>query len=139
MAQAERENSDFIIANDPDADRMAIAERKPDGTWKIFTGDETGTIFAYYLFNVHKEKGEDVSKLAAVASTVSSKFMKKMAASEGFRFEEVLTGHKWIANKAIELDNSGFKTFFSYEEAIGFCVGNLVRDKDGVSAGAVMA
>jgi len=105
---------------------MAIAERRPDGTWKIFTGDETGTIFAHYLFNVYKDKGEDVSKLAVVASTVSSKFMKKMAEVEGFRFEEVLTGHKWIANKAIELDNSGFKTFFSYEEAIGFCVGSLV-------------
>jgi len=75
MAQAEWEGSNFIIANDPDADRMAIAERKPDGTWKIFTGDETGTIFAYYLFNVYKDKGEDVSKLAVVASTVSSKFM----------------------------------------------------------------
>jgi phosphomannomutase len=73
-----------------------------------------------------------------VASTVSSKMLKKMAEVEGFRFEEVLTGFKWIANKAIELDLEGYQTIFSYEEAIGFCVGNLVRDKDGVCAAVVM-
>jgi len=105
MAAADWEGSNFIIANDPDADWLAIAEKWPDGSWKIFTGDETGTIFAYYLFNIHKDKGEDVSKLAAVASTVSSKFIKKMAEVEGFHFEEVLTGFKWIGNKAIELDS----------------------------------
>mgnify|MGYP000853900391 FL=1 len=62
-----------------------------------------------------------------------------MAEVEGFHFEEVLTGFKWIGNKAIELDEKGYKTFFSYEEAIGHCVGNLVRDKDGVCAASVIA
>jgi len=65
--------------------------------------------------------------------------MKKMAEVEGFHFEEVLTGFKWIGNKAIELDANGYKTFYSYEEAIGHCVGGLVRDKDGVCAASVIA
>lgn len=62
-----------------------------------------------------------------------------MAEVEGFHFEEVLTGFKWIGNKAIELDANGYKTFYSYEEAIGHCVGGLVRDKDGVCAASVIA
>mmetsp|Transcript_17283 Transcript_17283/g.16933 ORF Transcript_17283/g.16933 Transcript_17283/m.16933 type:complete len:523 (-) Transcript_17283:420-1988(-) len=132
MDQADKEDSRFILANDPDADRLAIAEKQEDGEWKIFKGDEIGAILANFLFQTHKRKGEDVSKFAMVASTVSSKLLQKMAEIEGFRFEETLTGFKWIANKAMELDDQGYHTIFSYEEAIGFCCGNLVRDKDGV-------
>lgn len=139
METADRADSKFILANDPDADRLAIAEKQPNGEWKIFTGDEIGTIFAYFLFQTHKRNNDDVSKMAMSASTVSSKMIKKMAEVEGFRFEEVLTGFKWIANKAIQMDSEGYKTIFSYEEAIGFCMGGLVRDKDGVSAAAVIS
>jgi phosphomannomutase/cytidine deaminase len=138
MEQAERGNSKFIIANDPDADRLAIAEKQEDGTWKIFTGDEIGAIMANFLFQTHKRNGDDVSKFAMVASTVSSKMLGKMAQVENFRFEEVLTGFKWIANKNMELDAQGYQTIFSYEEAIGFCCGSIVRDKDGVCAAAVI-
>ena len=120
IEQAERGESSLILANDPDADRLAIAEKQEDGEWKIFTGDEIGAILAQFLFQTHKAKGDDTSKFAMVASTVSSKLLKKMAEVEGFRFEETLTGFKWIANKAMELDSQGYKTIFSYEEAIGF-------------------
>jgi len=137
IEQAERGGSKLILANDPDADRLAIAEKQANGEWKIFTGDEIGAILAYFLFQDHKRRGDDVSKMAMVASTVSSKMLKRMAEVEGFRFEETLTGFKWIANKAMDLDNQGYHTIFSYEEAIGFCCGSLVRDKDGVSAAAV--
>lgn len=139
MDQANRGNSRFILANDPDADRLAIAEKQENDEWKIFTGDEIGAILAYFLFQTHKRKGDDPKKFAMVASTVSSKFIQKMAEVEGFRFEETLTGFKWIANKAMELDAEGYQTIFSYEEAIGFCCGNLVRDKDGVSAASVIS
>lgn len=139
IEQAERADSKFILANDPDADRLAIAEKQANGEWKIFTGDEIGSILAYFLFQTHKRNGDDVSKLAMAASTVSSKLLKRMAELEGFRFEETLTGFKWLSNKAIDMDNEGYKTIFTYEEAIGFCVGSLVRDKDGVLAAAVAA
>lgn len=55
------------------------------------------------------------------------------------RFEETLTGFKWIGNKAIDLEKEGYKVLFSYEEAIGFCVGSHVRDKDGITAAASLA
>lgn len=132
IEQAERGNSKFILANDPDADRLAIAEKQENGEWKIFTGDEIGAILAHFLFQTHKRNGDDVSKFAMVASTVSSKILARIAEVENFRFEEVLTGFKWIANKCMELDAEGYQTIFSYEEAIGFCCGSIVRDKDGV-------
>lgn len=130
---AEKNGSKFILANDPDADRLAIAEKLPSGDWKIFTGDEIGTLLGYYIFCKEKEKDPN-GKFAMVCSTVSLKMLKRIAEVEGFYFEDVLTGFKWIANKCIDLDKQGYKSIFSYEEAIGFCVGSMVRDKDGVSA-----
>lgn len=75
-----------------------------------------------------------IDKLAMVASTVSSKFLERMAEVEGFRFEESLTGFKWIGNTAMNLEKEGYDVIFSYEEAIGFTIGDIVKDKDGVSA-----
>ena len=89
-------------------------------------------------FIISQFKG-DLKKCAMVASTVSSKMIKAVAEKNGVHYEETLTGFKWLGNKAIELDNSGLQVLFSYEEAIGFCVGNLVRDKDGIVAGACLA
>ena len=74
-----------------------------------------------------------------VASTVSSKFLARMAEVEGFRFEEALTGFKWIGNKSMDLEKEGYHLAFAYEEAIGFTIGDLVKDKDGISALAFFA
>jgi phosphoglucomutase len=78
--------------------------------------------------------GEATDKVAMLASTVSSKFLAKLAEANGFLFEETLTGFKWIGNRAQELENQGYNAIFAFEEAIGFTVGKVVRDKDGVSA-----
>jgi hypothetical protein len=69
-----------------------------------------------------------------LASTVSSKFLAKLAEVNGFLFEETLTGFKWIGNRAQALEEQGYNSVFAFEEAIGFTVGKVVRDKDGVSA-----
>jgi phosphomannomutase len=69
-----------------------------------------------------------------VASTVSSKFLARMAEVEGFTFEESLTGFKWIGNTAMRLEKEDKQVIFAYEEAIGFTIGDIVKDKDGVSA-----
>ena len=74
-----------------------------------------------------------------VASTVSSKMLRVIGEAEGFTFHETLTGFKWIGNKAIELRSEGKTVLLGYEEAIGFCVGDVVPDKDGVSAAPVFA
>ena len=106
------------------------------GKWKIFTGDELGSILAYYSVKNHKG---DLKKCALVASTVSSKMIKGIAEKYGLRFEETLTGFKWISNKVIDLEKEGYTVLFSYEEAIGFSIGSVVRDKDGIIAACYFA
>ncbi|KAI8145427.1 hypothetical protein BJV82DRAFT_643703 [Fennellomyces sp. T-0311] len=135
---ADRSNAHLIVANDPDADRLAIAE-KVNGEWKLFTGNQIGAVLGAASFEKAKSVGIPTDKIAMVASTVSSKFLGRMAEVEGFRFEEALTGFKWIGNKSIDLENEGYHVAFAYEEAIGFTIGDLVKDKDGVSALAFFA
>lgn len=78
-----------------------------------------------------------LAKLLVVNTTVSSKMLKAIAEKEGLRYEETLTGFKWIGNKAQDLIEEGYTCLFAYEEAIGFMIGNTCFDKDGVSAAAV--
>ncbi|KAI8378453.1 hypothetical protein BD560DRAFT_390473 [Blakeslea trispora] len=135
MQTADRTGAQIILANDPDADRLAIAERKPNtGEWHIFTGNQIGSILGAASFEKAKAKGYNPSELAMVASTVSSKFLARMAEVEGFQFEDALTGFKWIGNTAMRLEQEGKRVIFAFEEAIGFTVGDIVKDKDGVSA-----
>ncbi|KAI9267914.1 hypothetical protein BDA99DRAFT_504345 [Phascolomyces articulosus] len=135
---ADRSGAQLILANDPDADRLAIAERV-NGEWKLFTGNQIGAVLGAACFEKAKARGIPINKIAMVASTVSSKFLARMAEVEGFRFEEALTGFKWIGNKSMDLENEGYYLAFAYEEAIGFTIGDLVKDKDGISALAFFA
>ncbi|KAJ3106385.1 Phosphoglucomutase-3 [Phlyctochytrium planicorne] len=135
LQEAEKNNINLVLANDPDADRFAAAERQPDGKWHTFTGDQLGVMLAAgSLINAH-EDGIDISRIAMVASTVSSKMLGSMAEREGFLFEETLTGFKWMSNRLIELqEERSLIPRFAYEEAIGFMVHDGVFDKDGVTA-----
>ncbi|KAI9443236.1 hypothetical protein H4582DRAFT_2109603 [Lactarius indigo] len=129
----------YVLAQDPDADRFCAAERRADGSWVIFTGDQLGVLFAGKIFERYKASGKPLDKLAMVASTVSSKMIEAMAATEGFKFTECLTGFKFIGNTALALVEQGYEVPFGYEEAIGFMVGSEIRDKDGVSAAVFFA
>jgi len=126
--------ADYVLAQDPDADRFAAAEKGPDGRWIMFTGDQLGTLFASAALDRYKASGKPLNKLAMVASTVSSKMIEAMASVEGFKFEECLTGFKFIGNTALRLEKDGYEVPFGYEEAIGFMFGSEIRDKDGVAA-----
>ncbi|EIM85880.1 uncharacterized protein STEHIDRAFT_121879 [Stereum hirsutum FP-91666 SS1] len=138
IATASRNDASYVLAQDPDADRFSAAERGPNG-WKIFTGDQLGTIFAGQILEQYKASGKPLAKLAMVASTVSSKMIEKMAELEGFRFVECLTGFKFIGNTALDLVKEGYEVPFGYEEAIGFMIGSEIRDKDGVAASVYFA
>ncbi|KAG0181659.1 Phosphoglucomutase-3 [Apophysomyces sp. BC1034] len=131
---AEQHGANIILANDPDADRLAIAEKLNSDEWKLLNGNQIGAILGAASLEKAEAAGIKTEKLAMVASTVSSKFLARMAEVEGFRFEESLTGFKWIGNKAMQLEQEGYDVVFSYEEAIGFTIGDIVKDKDGVSA-----
>ncbi|CAO3594849.1 unnamed protein product [Absidia cylindrospora] len=134
IQEANKNDATLILANDPDADRLAIAEKQKNGEWKVFTGNQIGTVLGAASYEKAIASGKTPGQLAMVASTVSSKFLERMGQVEGFRFEESLTGFKWIGNMAKQLEKENYDVVFSFEEAIGFTVGDIVKDKDGVSA-----
>jgi phosphomannomutase len=138
MEFSEQHGCDIIFANDPDADRLAVAERCPQsGKWRVFTGDQIGTMLGVWIWDtIGKHCGTPV---AMCASTVSSKMLSTVAKIEGFHFEDTLTGFKWIGSRLVELRKEGYRSLFGYEEAIGFCCGDVVSDKDGLSALGTMA
>jgi phosphomannomutase len=134
LALAQQTGAKLVLANDPDADRLAVAI--PDGgAYRQLTGNELGVLLGHYLLT---EKPASRPR-AVLASIVSSPLLGRIAASLGVHYEETLTGFKWIANRAIELESEGFEFVFGYEEALGYCVGGAVRDKDGISAAVLAA
>jgi phosphoglucomutase/phosphopentomutase len=135
MRTAESNQCSIIIANDPDADRLAVAERQPAGGWKVFTGNELGALLGWWAWSARDTAPN--KKYAMLHSTVSSTFLHSMGAVEGFLVEETLTGFKWMGNRCEQLQAQGYDVLFCFEEAIGFMCGTAVRDKDGVSAAAV--
>lgn len=132
-ALAKEVGADLVLANDPDADRLAV-EVLHEGAYVRLTGNEIGCLLAAYLL----EEGSGANRLV-VESVVSSPMLLSIAKGHGIRAEQTLTGHKWIQNRALELEAEGLELVFGYEEALGYACGTLVRDKDGISAAAVMA
>mmetsp|Transcript_20536 Transcript_20536/g.28815 ORF Transcript_20536/g.28815 Transcript_20536/m.28815 type:complete len:593 (-) Transcript_20536:421-2199(-) len=140
METAKKHNVSVIIANDPDADRLAAAELQPSGEWKIFTGNEIGILLAHWVWTQYQAKHKpDPAQCAVLNSTVSSKMLRSLAQKEGLIYEETLTGFKWLGNKADLLRKSGKKVLFAFEEAIGFMVEDICLDKDGVRGAPVFA
>jgi phosphomannomutase len=124
---AKQENADLVIANDPDADRCAIAINDPDHGWRMLRGDEVGAIVGKYLI-----ERDRINNGAFANSLVSSSLLSKMAKKAGIEFHETLTGFKWIS----KISN----LTFGYEEALGYCVdAKSVNDKDGISVGLLIA
>lgn len=139
---AEANDSPFIIANDPDADRLAIAEKINNGTWKIFTGNEIGLLLGWWSFVKHKEQNSSLypgDSVYMIHSTVSSNILQSIGKVEGFKVVETLTGFKWMGNVANDLQQNDKHVLFAFEEAIGFMIGTQVLDKDGISAGAIVS
>ncbi len=119
--------ADLVIANDPDADRCAIAVKSSNGNWRTARGDEVGTALGKYLIDSHNLKNKSVAN-----SLVSSTLLSKIAKHNKINFFETLTGFKWIS----KIPNLAF----GYEEALGYCVDpEVVNDKDGISAAVLIA
>ncbi|ETO05512.1 hypothetical protein RFI_31884, partial [Reticulomyxa filosa] len=119
-------------ANDPDADRLAIAEKmKNKKEWKIFNGNEIAILLSDWAFvnYMKRHPKADVSKLVMIASTVSSKYLQSYATKNGFHFEDTLTGFKWMGNKAVDMIHDGYVFLFAFEVEIGFLIGDLSFDK----------
>lgn len=139
MARADEVGANVLIATDPDADRLAVAEKSgPNGEWRLFTGDQIGIIIAGWVWQTWKEKHPDVpaSKCSMITTAVSSKFLPALCKKEGIRFEETLTGFKWIGTCGAKHIAEGQHFLFGYEEAIGYLIGEMSLDKDGVRTAA---
>lgn len=137
LRTAQETAADLVLANDPDADRVAVAAKDPHtGEWRMLHGDEVGALLGAHVV-ARLEGGADPAAAAGPApvfanSIVSSRLLSRIAAAAGYRHAETLTGFKWISRVP--------GLVYGYEEALGYCVApDLVRDKDGLSAALLIA
>ena len=163
LADARRLGADLVLASDPDGDRLAVAVPipgldpaallAPGGTtrpagppaaagpnppaagWRVLTGDQVGALLGASLLERTADQAAPEARLVA-STVVSSTLLSKIAAAAGVRYAETLTGFKWIARAADGVPGARF--LFGYEEALGYAVGDVVRDKDGIGAALVM-
>ncbi|KAG8544634.1 hypothetical protein GDO81_022149 [Engystomops pustulosus] len=138
---AEREGARVVLATDPDADRLAVAELQDTGRWKVFTGNELAALLGWWMFFCWDNTGSTskVQDVYMLATSVSSAILRAIASKEGFQYEETLPGFKWIGNRVKTLQEQNKTVLFAFEESIGYMCGTAVLDKDGVSAAVVVA
>ena len=133
LGLAAERGADVVIANDPDGDRLAVAvPGRAGGGWRGLSGDEIGILLADWLLDA----GGGADRLV-VTTVVSSSMLGRLADARGAAFAETLTGFKWVVRPALERPELRF--VYGYEEALGSCVGTLVRDKDGITAALAFA
>lgn len=129
IAEAKKHNAMLACANDPDADRFAVAVRTDDGDYQMLTGDQVGVLFGHYLLT----HGSDAQRLTCT-TIVSSSLLSKVANSLNATCRTTLTGFKWLTNVGMSEETNDNRFLFAYEEALGYTVGSMVWDKDGLSA-----
>ena len=135
LADARRLGTDLVVASDPDGDRLAVAVPDPAAGWRVLTGDQAGALLGASLLERTADQAAPEARLVA-STVVSSTLLAKIAAAAGVRYAETLTGFKWIARAADGVPGARF--VFGYEEALGYAVGDVVRDKDGFGAALAM-
>ena len=133
---ANKNNAELILGTDPDADRVGVAERSPDGTIKRFSGNEVGLILLDFILKLKKEKGGLSRNSTVIKTIVTSALGESIAKKYGVRLINVLTGFKYIGEQ-IDLLESENDYIFGFEESCGYLLGSYARDKDSI--GAVMA
>lgn len=131
---AEKEGADLMLATDPDADRVGIAMKCPDGSYELVSGNEVGVLLLDYICAGRIEKGTMPEKPVAVKSIVSTPLADAVAAHYGVELRNVLTGFKWIGDQIAQLEAAGEvdRFIFGFEESYGYLAGPYVRDKDAV-------
>ena len=132
---AKKNNADFILGSDPDADRVGIMVRTKDDDFEVISGNQTGVLLLDYLIGAKRRTGKMPEKPVALKTIVTTEMARKVAEVNGLQCYDTFTGFKFLAEKKDKLENSGEgKVIFSYEESYGYMLGDYVRDKDAVSA-----
>ena len=148
LADARRLEADLVLASDPDGDRLAVAVPDPaaSGGWRKLTGDQVGGLLGAFVLDATPQQATPDQTASgptapdqaapglrlAATTVVSSSLLSRIADSAGVQYAETLTGFKWIVRAADH--RPGTRFVFGYEEALGYAVGDVVRDKDGISA-----
>ena len=131
---AKSSGADLMLATDPDADRVGIAIRCPDGSYELVSGNEVGVLLLDYICQGRIEKGTMPKNPVAVKSIVSTPLADAVAAHYGVEMRNVLTGFKWIGDQIARLEADGEvdRFIFGFEESYGYLAGPYVRDKDAI-------
>ena len=131
---AKKTNADLMLATDPDADRVGIAMKCPDGTYELVSGNEMGVLLLDYICAGRIEKGTMPEHPVAVESIVSTPLAEAVAEHYGVELRHTLTGFKWIGDQIAKLEANGEEDrfIFGFEESYGYLAGSYVRDKDAV-------
>lgn len=131
--------AELLMATDPDADRFAIKIKDDNGNYIPLNGNQTGYILVNYILEGHKTAGTLPKKGAMVKSIVTSTLSTIIAKAYGVEMFETLTGFKNICGKIPYLHENGYTYLFGYEESVGYAASEDIRDKDGISAGMLVA
>ncbi len=131
---AQKSGADLMLATDPDADRVGIAMKCPDGSYELVSGNEVGVLLLDYICEGRMEKGTMPKNAVAVKSLVSTPLADAVAANYGVEMRNVLTGFKWIGDQIARLEADGEVERFilGFEESYGYLAGPYVRDKDAI-------
>ena len=131
---AKEVGADLMLATDPDADRVGIAMRCPDGSYELVSGNEMGVLLLDYICAGRIEKGTMPKDPVAVMSIVSTPLAVKVAEHYGVELRQTLTGFKWIGDQIAQLEAAGEvdRFIFGFEESYGYLAGPYVRDKDAI-------
>ncbi|MDY6372153.1 MAG: phospho-sugar mutase [Bacteroidales bacterium] len=135
---AKRIDADIVFASDPDADRVGVAVKRPDGEWMLLNGNQTMSVLLYYILRQWQEKQMLTGNEYVAKTIVTSELPADIALRAGVKVYDVLTGFKFIGGKIRELE--GKETFIAGgEESYGYMIGDFVRDKDAVAACSMIA
>ncbi len=136
VALAKETGADLMLATDPDADRVGIAMKCPDGSYELVSGNEMGVLLLDYIAAGRIEKGTMPERPVAVKSIVSTPLADLVAEHYGVELRHTLTGFKWIGDQIAKLETAGEvdRFIFGFEESYGYLAGPYVRDKDAVVA-----
>lgn len=131
---AKKTGADLMLATDPDADRVGIAMKCPDGEYELVSGNEMGVLLLDYICKGRIEKGTMPERPVAVESIVSTPLAEKVAEHYGVELRHTLTGFKWIGDQIAKLEETGEtdRFIFGFEESYGYLAGPYVRDKDAI-------
>ena len=136
---AKKVNADLILGSDPDADRVAIQVKDKTGQYVQISGNQTGVLLLDYLIGAKKRAGTLPADAVALKSLVTTDMARVVAEANGVKSYNTFTGFKFMAEKKNQLEAAGQgHVIFSYEESIGYMIGDYVRDKDAVTASLLL-